>query len=240
MAKIIVRITISVFSVILLLSAAIPKNARSQNIPPELRDKINKIEVIEIDGNNEDIIWALRDNPDRAEILDLKIYAGGLSTGQIKVIDNWLQSGRGIIVYGADSDDEYPKTKSNRVLDHIVPGKPELNMMSTGETLDVFYANPSKRPSQLLNNVEKVKASYSYGGSGYKLPYTIERSENTKFTSLLETKEGSTVFASWSLENGGRVVYFGVDANYPPDDYKDLMDNHQFIANTMIWLTKNN
>ena len=208
----------------------------TSGISPELEQRLSTIKVLEITTSNRDVLWDLRNNPDRADVIELLLYAEELTLEQIEILKSWLTEGRGVVVYATDNKYENPQVRSNRILNELIGQNITLESVLESE----FYVRESNQRHPILVYSRHIRCSYSYGSSGYKVPYVIRRDKDVSFDSLFETKAGKPAVASWELTSGGRVVYLGCDVSYPFKKYKDRYDNARFWANTILWLAYKN
>lgn len=205
---------------------------RSAGIPPELEQRFKSVKTLEITSSNRDVLWDLRKHPERAQVIELRLYAKELTLEQIDIVRTWLTGGRGVVIYATNNNHKHPPVRANRILNRLVKQKVTLERVSEFE----FFAPSTDQTHSILVYAKHIKCSYSYGASGYKQPYVIHRNKETLFTSLFETKKGKPAVASWQLANGARVVYVGCDVSYPFKKYEDEYDNARFWANTILWL----
>jgi len=80
-------------------------------LPPEVMSSLKEVKILEVTEDNVDVIWDLRPNqdPDRADIVDLRLDYQDISTELSLVLQEWVSSGKGVILYQSNVDRFFPE-----------------------------------------------------------------------------------------------------------------------------------
>lgn len=80
-------------------------------LPPEVMSSLKEVKILEVTEDNVDVIWDLRPNqdPDRADIVDLRLAYRDISTELSLVLQEWVSSGKGVILYQSNVDRFFPE-----------------------------------------------------------------------------------------------------------------------------------
>lgn len=72
---------------------------------------LKEVKILEVTKDNVDAIWDLRPNqdPDKADIVDLRLDYRDISTELSLVLQEWMSSGKGVILYQSDVHRFFPE-----------------------------------------------------------------------------------------------------------------------------------
>jgi len=194
-------------------------------LPPEIMESLKVVEVLEINVRNLDVIWDLRQNqhPNRADIVDLRVDNSKLSSELNLVLQNWVRSGKGIILYSCNFAKFFPDIE----VQHYATSSSGYGKPNTVAT-SISDSHP------VITGVEKI---YFNGDNDY---FSITRKANSAILPIMEISGGKVVVAVSDFGRG-RVVCFTNDDNWNMSifDSIDQYDNHRFKINLDQWLSGN-
>jgi hypothetical protein len=183
-------------------------------LPPEVMSSLKEVRILQVTKENVDVIWDLRptQDPDKADIVDLRLQYKEISTELSMVLQEWVSSGKGVILY-----------KSN-----IRRFFPEIETSDSGrERSYVTKAIENSHP--VVTAVKEVEF-----GSRYYYPVTGEL--QSPHIPILQTERGETVAIASCCGKGGVAVLLNSgdwgDAPWGRVEY----DNQRFEINVQQWL----
>jgi len=183
-------------------------------LPPEVMSSLKEVKILEVTEDNVDVIWDLRPNqdPDRADIVDLRLDYRDISTELSLVLQEWVSSGKGVILYQSNVDRFFPEI--------------EISTSSIGRDL-VAKAIEGSHP--VVTGVKEVEF-----GKRYYHPVTGEL--QSPHIPILETKRGEVVAIASCCGKGRVVILLNADdwrfAPWGGAEY----DNQRFEINVQQWL----
>lgn len=206
-------------------------------VPPEVREQVRKTNVLMITDSNKKEILNLRMNkrPQMADYVVLGIHYLGLESEMVKVLRDWVYSGKGAIV---DSNN-YQLFFGNDELQTSLP--------SASTTKSIFLSVVKDCRHPLVFKVKKIM-----WGSGFDRYRPIKLVDELNITAILKYRDhfgehgGQFGLGIIAKQHGaGRVVlvsdlrrYFRIDYNgyYSQRPGVGVHDNERFAINLDQWL----
>lgn len=183
-------------------------------LPPEVMSSLKEVKILEVTKDNVDVIWDLRPNqdPDRADIVDLRLDYRDISTELSLVLQEWVSSGKGVILYQSNVHRFFPEIE-----------------ISTSSRERTRVAKAIQDSHLLVTGVKEVEF-----GKRYYYPVTGEL--QSPHIPILETKRGEVVAIASCCGKGGVVILLNADNwRYAPWGRAEY-DNQRFEINVQQWL----
>jgi hypothetical protein len=208
------RKTIKVIIVCMFMSIVLSSGALGTALPPEVMSSLKEVKILKVTKDNVDVIWDLRPNqhPDRADIVDLRLNYRDISTELAIVLQEWVSSGKGVILYKSNVHRFFPEIE-----------------LSGGIRDRSRVAKAIEGNHLVATGVKEVEFRTSYY-------YLITGELQSSYIPILETEQGEVTGIASCCGRGGVVVLLNSgnwkDAPWGRAGY----DNQRFEINVHQWL----
>lgn len=197
-----------------LVGIILSSGASGTALPPEVMESLKEVRMLEVTKDNVDVIWNLRANqdPDMADIVDLRLNYRDISTELSMVLQEWVGGGKGVVLYQSNVHRFFPEIG-------ISDGSRERS--------PILKAVKDSHPV-VIGVQEVVFRTRSF--------YSITGELQSPHIPILETEEGEVVAIASCCGRGGVVVFLNSDNWKGAPWGKEGYDNERFTINIQQWL----
>jgi len=183
-------------------------------LPPEVMSSLKEVKILEVTEDNVDVIWDLRPNqdPDRADIVDLRLDYQDISTELSLMLQEWVNSGKGVILYRSNVHRFFPEME-----------------ISASRIARSYIVKAIEGSHPVVTGVKEVEFETSEC-------YPVTGELQSPHIPILETEGGEVVGIASSCGKGGAVILLNAhDWRSAPWDGAEY-DNQRFEINVQQWL----